>query len=53
MRTANDAWRDHDRYEDMSEFDKFLVNEYEVDKAQERADRYEDERERREEEYDD
>lgn len=49
MRTVYDAWREHDRYEDMSEFDQMLIDEYEADRAQERADRYEDERER----YDD
>lgn len=53
MRTAYDAWRDHDRYEDMSGFDQMIVDEYEADKAQERADSYEDDRERREDEYDD
>jgi hypothetical protein len=38
MRTAYDAWRDHDRYEDMDELDKLIVDEYEADKAGERAD---------------
>lgn len=38
MRTAYDAWRDNDRYEDMSEFDKFLVDEYEAEKLEEKAD---------------
>ena len=41
MRTVYDAWRAHDRYEDMDEFDKFLVDEYEADRRQEKADRYE------------
>jgi hypothetical protein len=43
MRTVYDAWREHDRYEDMDEFDRFLVDEYESDRQQERADRYESE----------
>lgn len=38
MRTAYDAWNDHDRYEDMSEYDKFLVDEYEAEKYEEKAD---------------
>lgn len=38
MRTVYDAWRENDRYEDMSEFDKFLVDEYEAEKFEARAD---------------
>lgn len=38
MRTAYDAWNEHDRYEDMSEFDKFLVDEYEAEKYEAKAD---------------
>lgn len=45
MRTVYDAWREHDSYEDMSEFDKFLVDEYEADRQQEKADRMEVEEE--------
>lgn len=45
MRTAYDAWRDHDRYEDMDELDRMIVDEYEADRQQERADRYEAARE--------
>ena len=41
MRTVYDAWRENDRYEDMSEFDKFLVDEYEAEKYE--ADEQEDE----------
>lgn len=44
MRTVYDAMREHDRYEDMSESDKLLVEEYEADRQQEVADRYEDQR---------
>lgn len=40
MRTVYDAWREHDRYEDMDEFDKFLVDEYRAEKLQEKADEY-------------
>lgn len=43
MRTVYDAWREHDRYEDMDEFDRFLVDEYEAERQRERADRYESE----------
>jgi hypothetical protein len=43
MRTVYDAWREHDRYEDMSEFDKFLVDEYEAEKYEAKADEQEDE----------
>jgi hypothetical protein len=43
MRTAYDAWNDHDRYEDMSEFDKFLVDEYEAEKYEAKDDQYEQE----------
>ena len=39
MRTVYDAWREHDRYEDMSESDKFLVDEYEANKYE--ANKYE------------
>lgn len=46
MRTAYDAWREHDRREDMSELDKMLVDEYEADRYQEKADKYEDMAER-------
>ena len=42
MRTAHDVWRENERYEDLSEFDKFIVDEYEADRAQERADEWED-----------
>ena len=48
MRTVYDARREHDRDEDMDEFDKFLVDEYEADRYQEVADRAEDERLREE-----
>lgn len=41
MRTAHDAWRVHDRYEDMDELDKLIVDEYEADRAEERADAFE------------
>ena len=44
MRTVYDALRDHERYEDMSEFDKFLVDEYEAERYQEKADRYDEQR---------
>lgn len=43
MRTVYDVWRENDRYEDMSEFDKFLVDEYEADKYEAKADEQEDE----------
>ena len=46
MRTVYDAWREHDRYEDMSEYDKFLVDEYRAGKLEELADRYDEEQER-------
>lgn len=39
MRTVFDAMRENDRYEDMSEFDKFLVDEYKAERYQEKADR--------------
>jgi hypothetical protein len=45
MRTAYDAWRDNERYEDMSEFDKFLVDEYEAERLEEKADQYDREEE--------
>lgn len=45
MRTVYDAWRENDRYEDMDEFDKFLVDEYEAEKREERAERMEVEEE--------
>ena len=45
MRTVYDAWREHDRYEEMDEFDRFLVDEYEADRRKEKADRYEMEEE--------
>lgn len=48
MRTVYDAWREHEHYEDMSESDKLLVDEYEADRQQEKADRYEDDRMREE-----
>lgn len=41
MRTVYDAWRENDRYEDMSEFDRFLVDEYEAERCGEKADRHE------------
>ena len=43
MRTVYDAWREHDSYEDMSEFDEFLVDEDEADKYEAKADEQEDE----------
>lgn len=45
MRTAYDAWREHDRYEDMDELDRLIVDEYETDRAEERADAFERARE--------
>lgn len=45
MRTAHDAWREHDRYEDMDEMDRMIVDEYEAEKEEERADAYERARE--------
>lgn len=45
MRTAYDAWRDHDRYEDMDEMDRLIVDEYEAEKEGERADAIERARE--------
>ena len=50
MRTVYDAWREHERYEDMDEFDKFLVDEYRDEKLQEKADEYEEQRAMEEEE---
>lgn len=41
MRTVYDAWSEHDRYEDMDEFDRFLVDEYEAEKLEGKADEYE------------
>lgn len=49
MRTVYDARREHERYEDMSAFDQFLADEYEAEKQEERADRYEEETARQEE----
>lgn len=46
MRMVYDAWREHERYEDMDEFDKFLVDEYRDEKLQEVADKYEEQRSR-------
>ena len=45
MRTAYDAWREHDRYEDMDEMDRLIVDEYEAEKEGERADAFEQARE--------
>jgi hypothetical protein len=45
MRTAYDAWREHDRYEDMDEMDRLIVDEYEAEKEGERADAFEKARE--------
>lgn len=44
MRTVYDAWRGHERYEYMDERDKMIVDEYEADREQEKADRYDEER---------
>ena len=49
VRTVYDARREHERYEDMSAFDQFLADEYEAEKQEERADRYEEETARQEE----
>lgn len=45
MRTEYDAWREHDRYEDMDEMDRMIVDEYEAEKEGERADVFERARE--------
>ena len=56
MRRVYDAWRDNERYEDMNEYDKFLVDEYMAEELQEKADRAEEQRMRdevwEEDEYD-
>ena len=43
MRTIYDVYRDHVRYEDLNEFDKFIVDKYEADRYQEKADKCEGE----------
>lgn len=45
MRTVYDAWREHDRYEDMDELDKMIVDEYVAEKEGERADTFDRARE--------
>lgn len=45
MRTVYDAWREHDRYEDMDEMDRLIVDEYEAEKEGECADAFERARE--------